>query len=117
MLLDKPSLSTAVKELFASIVTFPSRTVSARFEETSNVSTLRRCSTFTSQVKKKTYQIFTSVDIQGQCPYCYSNHAFRMVEELDCFSVQGEIILVLHKKTKLRITLPYMHIFYRITII
>ena len=53
MLLDKPSLSTAVKELFASIVTFPSRTVSARFEETSNVSTLRRCSTFTSQVKKK----------------------------------------------------------------
>lgn len=32
-------------------------------------------------------KILTSVDIQGECPDCYSNHALRMVEELDSFSI------------------------------
>ena len=40
--------------------------------------------------------ILTSVDIKSERPDCYSNHALRMVEELDGFSVQREVILVLN---------------------
>lgn len=44
--------------------------------------------------------ILTSVDIKSESPDCYSNHALRMVEELDGFSVQRKVILVLNGKRK-----------------
>ena len=37
----------------------------------------------------------TSIDIQGDGSHSDPHHAFRMVEELDGFSVQGEVVRVL----------------------
>ena len=48
--------------------------------------------------------IFTFVDIKSESPDRYSNHALRMVEELDGFGVQGKVILVLNDKRKKRLT-------------
>lgn len=45
--------------------------------------------------------IITSIDIESKSSDCYSNHALRVIKELDGFSVQREIILVL-KETEIK---------------
>jgi hypothetical protein len=40
------------------------------------------------------------VHVQGQSPYCYPHHRFRMIEEFDGFSVQRKIVSVLQNRIK-----------------
>ena len=44
---------------------------------------------------KKAWRMVYLVDVECQRPHCYSHHALRVVEELDCLCVEREVICVL----------------------
>lgn len=57
-------------------------------------------------LKPKCTRKLTFVDIQSDGSHGNSNHAFRMIEELDGFCVQGKVIGVLKQKMVPKVTNP-----------
>lgn len=53
-----------------------------------------------NQTRHEHLRNLTFVDVQSDGSYSNSNHAFRVIEKLDGFCVQGKVISVLKKKKK-----------------